>query len=157
MVYHMAVEEPVADGVRRPPHGHRRAARHELGDDGPTRAFSKKCIADRVATGKDMVVEAVQMQGMRAPRRVDEAPLHGVPDRVRQALGVRPREAVEHQHLLAMLDRCSEGCLIASPLPEHEHTVLRRSRSADSVDDDGTAQLTVGELSEGEGVPRSPR
>src|SRR5687767_2289393 len=157
MLHDMAVEEPVADGVRRPPHGHGRAAGHELGDDGPTRAFSKNRIADRVAASEDLVVEAVQMQGVSAPGGIDEPPLHGITHRLRQTLGVRPRETVEDEYLLTTLDWSAEGGVISTPHPHDEDAIARGRGCAGRVDDDRTAELTVSELSEREGVPRSTR
>jgi hypothetical protein len=153
----MTVKQPVAGGVRRPGHRHRRAASNQLGHHRPSCGLGNQGITHGVATGIDAIVEAVQMQRVATPCRVDEAPLNAVAHHMRQTLRVRPGASVEHQYLFALLDRRSEGRLVAAPQPHNEHPILRGPRSADTVNDDRAAQLSIRELREREGVARRAR
>ena len=106
------------------------------------RRAAERAVHAPVAAAVHVEVEAVQVHRVHRGARVDDAIPHGVADVVRQPLGVRPRLAVdrESQLVAAVHETVGEGAL--HPQADHEHAVVRASRSA-CVHDERAVQLGV--------------
>ena len=137
------MKQPVAGPLGSPRHRHRRCRREELRHDRMPIGGSDGRVPRTVADAVNLEVEAVQVHGMRLRAQVDHAPARRLADAIRQALGRRPGEAVDHErearlqpdedlpgivgaHHLAELRRRQ-----ADPLGDDEHPIVGRSRHAD--------------------------
>ena len=86
-------------------------------------------------------VEPVQVERVHVVARVDDAPPHRIAHVVRQALGVRPRTAVDREQLVEG-ERMAGRIEARDPALHHEHAI-RLGRRARGIHDQGAVEVRI--------------